>query len=914
MKIFKTLFASLYAAIPLMGIYAALIAIATFIENDYGTNAAKALIYDAWFFNILHLWILICLIGVILRYKLLQQKKYASFILHFSFIIIIIGAGITRFFGHEGLMHIREGESTSLYTSSDNYLNLIVLDGDNKYNLHIPTNISFASSKKLDEKIIFGDKSFEIKSNSISKMNDNKGDPTSILEGSIFYNGIEYPLTLIGGSQIAKDSVIDLNGIKAIINWGPRMIELPFSIKLDDFILERYPGSMSPSSYEAKVVLLDEKNNIEMPYHIYMNHTLDYGGYRFFQAHYDEDELGTILSINNDPGKIPTYIGYFLLIVGSFWLIFAKNGRFRKLGKFLQSQSIYALALVALVSINTPLIANDTNKIDDKAIVERLTKLRENSKEHAAMFGKLQVQDYQGRIKPMDTLASEFVHKMIKKDNYKNLTNMQIVLGMIVYSNDWQNIKMIKISTPKLKEILGVSKDSDYVSFKDMFNEDGTYKLINYVEEANRKKPAERGTFDKDLLNVDERLNIAYGIFTAQFIKIFPIPEHGETWLSPIDIMTFGNNDISIKIQSMLLTYFDGFNKGVESNDWSEATKALEEIINYQKEYSAKSIYLDENKLNAEIMLNKLNLFKQLILPYILISIVMFIIVFICIFKPNDKLLKILKAFYYVSVLLLLLHLFALLLRWYVAGHAPWSNAYESMLYIAFVSATSGIVFFRKSYLAVCASLFLAGISLLVANLGFMDPQIGNLVPVLKSYWLNIHVSVITASYGFLALCFTLGIIALILMIFRRFKSDKLDSIINSITVINEMSMILGLLLLCIGNFLGGVWANESWGRYWGWDAKETWSLVSIGIYAIIIHLRFVCKENLQYIFSSASVIGFFSILMTYYGVNYYLSGLHSYAAGDPMPIPKFLYFMVTGIIAIVVGAFFTRKMQKIKL
>ena len=914
MKLLKILFASLYTAIPLMGIYAALIAIATFIENDYGTNAAKALIYNAWFFNILHLWILVCLIGAILRYKLLQQKKYASFILHLSFIIIIVGAGVTRFFGHEGMMHIREGESTSLYTSSDNYLNLIVLDGDNKYNLHIPTSISFASSKKLDEKIIFGDKSFEIKSNNITKMNDNKGDPTSILEGVILYDNKEYPLTLIGGSQNAKDSVINLNGIKAIINWGPRMIELPFSLKLDDFILERYPGSMSPSSYEAKVVLLDEKNNIEMPYHIYMNHTLDYGGYRFFQAHYDEDELGTILSINNDPGKIPTYIGYFLLIVSAFWIIFAKNGRFRKLGKFLQSQSIYALTLIVLVSLNTPLIANDKNKIDDEAIVNRLTKLQENSKEHAEQFGRLQVQDYQGRIKPMDTLASELVHKITKRDNFKNLTNMQIILGMIVYSNDWQNIKMIKISTPRLKEILGVSKDSAYVSFKDMFNEDGSYKLTNYVEEANRKKPAERGTFDKDLLNVDERLNIAYGIFTAQFVKIFPLPNHGETWLSPIDIITFSNQDVSSKIQSMLVAYFDGFSKGVEDNDWSAATKALEDIMNYQKENADKSIYLTEDKLNAEIMLNKFNLFKQLILPYILISLIMFIIVFVYIFKPNEKLKKILKVFYFISVVLLSLHLFALLLRWYVAGHAPWSNAYESMLYIAFVSAVSGIVFFRKSYLAVCASLFLAGICLLVANLGFMDPQIGTLMPVLKSYWLNIHVSVITASYGFLGLCFILGIIALVLMIFRRFKSNKLDSIINSITIINEMSMILGLLLLCVGNFLGGVWANESWGRYWGWDAKETWALVSIGIYAIILHLRFVCKENLQYIFSSASVIGFFSILMTYYGVNYYLSGLHSYAAGDPMPIPTFLYFMVAGIFAIVIGAFFTRKMQKIKI
>lgn len=911
MKFFNNLFASLYAAIPLMAIYAILIAIATFIENDFGTNAARALIYDTWFFNFLHLWLLICLLGVIWRYKLLQQKKYASFMLHFSFVIIIIGAGITRFFGHEGLMHIREGESTSSYISNDNYLNFLVVDGESKYNLHIPTSISFASSKKLDEKVIFGDKNFEIKSYSITKMNNDKADATSIMKGSIFYNGTEYPLTLIGGSQNAKDSVLDLNGIKVIINWGPRMIELPFSIKLDDFILERYPGSMSPSSYEAKVVLLDERNNIEMPYHIYMNHTLDYDGYRFFQAHYDEDELGTILSVNNDPGKLPTYIGYFLLIIGSFWVIFTKNGRFRKLSKFLQSQSIYAIALVSLIALNTPIIAEEVN---NDSIIERLTKLRENSKEHSEAFGRIQVQDYQGRIKPMDTLASELVHKITKDDGFLKLSNMQIVLGMLVYPSDWQKIKMIKISTPKLKEIIGVSKDSNYISFMDLLNEDGTYKITNYIEEANRKKPAERSTFDKDLLNVDERYNIAFGIFSGQFIKIFPMPNHGKVWLSPIDIMTFSDNDTSNAIKTMLMSYFDGFKKGVDDNNWTDALKSLDNIVNYQKTYTDKTIYLDENKLNAEILLNNINLFKQLILPYIIASILMFIVVFICIFKPSDKLIKTLRIFYYISFAILLLHLFALLLRWYVAGHAPWSNAYESMLYIAFVSAVSGIVFFRKSYLAISASLFLAGMSLMVANIGFMDPQIGNLVPVLKSYWLNIHVSVITASYGFLGLCFFLGVIALVLMIFRRFKSDKLDSTINSITVINEMSMIFGLLLLCVGNFLGGIWANESWGRYWGWDAKETWALVSIGVYAIILHLRFIFKENFQYIFSSASVVGFFSILMTYYGVNYYLSGLHSYAAGDPMPIPKFLYFMVAGIVLLILGAFFTRKMEKIKI
>lgn len=927
MKSLKLLFTSLYVAIPLMLIYAILIGIATFIENDYGTNTAKALIYNTWFFNLIHFWTLICLIGVIIRYKLIQQKKYASLTLHVSFIIIIVGAGITRFFGEEGIMHIREGESSSFFTSSENYINLLVVDSSKKYNLYIPANINYASSKKLNEKVVFGEKTLSIKSNNIDKMNNVKSDGTSILHGVVVYENKEYPLTLVGGSQNNKDSLVTLDdGVKVIINWGPRMINLPFEITLNDFILERYPGSMSPSSYESKITLVDDEKNINIPFEIYMNHTLDYRGFRFFQSSYDEDEKGTILSVNNDPGKIPTYFGYFLLIVGSIWVVFTKQGRFRKLGRFLKSQTIYSIVFLTLFLTFTPLYSNDLDSnneiskaknLDNDANADTLKNIElliKNSKEQAELFGKLQIQDYGGRVKPLDTLAAELVHKMTKKDNFLGLNNTQIILGMILYANEWRNIKIIKISTPQLRKIIGVGENENYISFRDLFKEDGEYKLTNYIEDANRKKPSDRGVFDKDLLSVDERVNIAYGIFTAQFLKMFPIPNNGAMWLSPIDIMTFSADKVSLNVQTMLTNYFTGFDKGLATNDWEDATKALDEIKNYQKEYSDPSIYLSDSKIKAEILLNNTNLFKKLILPYIFVGLIMFVLVTICIFKNNMKLIKILKFLYFVSAFILILHFAALILRWYVSGHAPWSNAYESMLYIAFTAGIVGIVFFRKSYLAVSTSTFLAGISLFVANLGFMDPQIGNLVPVLKSYWLNIHVSVITASYGFFGLCFLLGIITLMLMIMRNPKFTKIDSTINSITIINEMAMILGLLLLCIGNFLGGVWANESWGRYWGWDSKETWSLVSILVYAIILHLRFVFNKNLQYILAVTSVIGFFSILMTYFGVNYYLSGLHSYAAGDPIPIPAFLYFMVIAVILLIIFAAFKKNMEKIKL
>ena len=225
------------------------------------------------------------------------------------------------------------------------------------------------------------------------------------------------------------------------------------------------------------------------------------------------------------------------------------------------------------------------------------------------------------------------------------------------------------------------------------------------------------------------------------------------------------------------------------------------------------------------------------------------------------------------------------------------------MIYIAWAAGISGVVFFRKSYLAQSMASFLAGISLFVAHLGFMDPQIGNLVPVLKSYWLNIHVSIITASYGFLGLCFMLGALTLLLFIFRSQKYPELDRTILTLHTINEMAMILGLAMLTIGNFLGGVWANESWGRYWGWDPKETWALISIVVYIIVLHARFIPKGNNPYVFASLSVIAFYSILMTYFGVNFYLSGLHSYAAGDPLPIPVFLYYFVAATILLIVFA-----------
>jgi cytochrome c-type biogenesis protein CcsB len=252
-------------------------------------------------------------------------------------------------------------------------------------------------------------------------------------------------------------------------------------------------------------------------------------------------------------------------------------------------------------------------------------------------------------------------------------------------------------------------------------------------------------------------------------------------------------------------------------------------------------------------------------------------------------------------------------MRWYIAGHSPMSNGYESMIFISWVTLLAGFIFSRKSAFALSATAVLAGMTLMVAHLSFMDPEITNLVPVLKSYWLTLHVSVITGSYGFLGLGAILGIITMILLTLTNSKNkDRISNTIDELTVINFRTITLGLYFLTIGTFLGAVWANESWGRYWGWDPKETWSLITVVIYALVTHSRMIPGMKDIYTFNLLSLFAFSSVLMTYFGVNYYLSGLHSYASGDPVPIPAFVYIAVSLLIALALVAYFKyNKLQK---
>jgi cytochrome c-type biogenesis protein CcsB len=251
-----------------------------------------------------------------------------------------------------------------------------------------------------------------------------------------------------------------------------------------------------------------------------------------------------------------------------------------------------------------------------------------------------------------------------------------------------------------------------------------------------------------------------------------------------------------------------------------------------------------------------------------------------------------------------LLYTTGLMIRWYISGHAPWSNGYETMIYVGWATSLSGFIFVRRSPITLAVTTILAAIILFVAGMSWMNPEITNLVPVLKSYWLVVHVAIITASYGFLAMGALLGMLNLVLMVLRNKKNEtNIRFTILEVSYIIEMALIIGVMLLTIGSFLGGVWANESWGRYWGWDPKETWALVTVLIYAFILHLRKIPGLKSIFALSSLALVGLSTVLMTFFGVNYYLSGMHSYGQGDPPPIPNGLYVAIVLIVALIIAA-----------
>ena len=1011
--------------------FSAAMGIGTFIESMHGTDAARILVYNAFWFEIMMILFLINFIFNIKRYNLLSRPKFGILLMHLSWILIIIGAGVTRYIGHEGVMPIREGNTSNEFLSSDTWLTVLVdgeIDGNPlrrklEKKLLLSEYTSFNNSFKI--KNDFDKQKFEIEyldfienvdysvvesesgSNFIKVVEASKGDrhdhyieegqvenihgvlfslnnyvenainfiyvddelfiqssfrgtymrmidqktgdvksdeiedlqlrslynivglqfviPDGIVkgkyeivkseEGETNQNALKLRISSKNESNVEETKIVELFGGKGItdnyerirvsgldfsLKYGSNVSKLPFSIQLNDFIAEKYPGTeKSYSSFKSKVTVNDGK---DFDYDIYMNNILNHKGYRFFQASFDPDELGTILSVNKDfYGTLITYIGYILLYMGLLATMFYGRTRFKDLSKKLDKLKVnrdslkVIVFLLSITSLNSQDHRHENNELVSDSIVENYVV----SPEHSSKFGELVIQDSGGRMKPINTFSSELLRKVSKSDSYKGLNSDQDLLSILRNPLAWYSepIIYIKRGNDSIRRMLGIDENQKYAAFMDFFDRQGNYKISTNLENA--YKSSLPNQFEKDFIESDRKVNLLFSALEGDILRIFPTPNDlNDKWVSYNELkdQNFVGID-SLFVNNIFPLYLRELDNGLKTNDYSNATGMLESIKGFQLKYS-KDIIPSDNKIKAEVLYNKINVFEQLFIWYFSVGMLYFLFIVFDIFSDNSIIKRIMKyaliLFKSSIFLLFIVHTSGLIARWFISGHAPWGDAYESMIYVAWATMGVGLLFAKKSDLTVASTAFVSSMILMIAHWNWMDPSIANLVPVLDSYWLMIHVSVIVGSYGPFTLGMILGIVSLILMVFLTKNNKEIIKLkLKELTIINELSLTVGLIMLTIGNFLGGMWANESWGRYWGWDPKETWALISILIYAFVLHMRLIPKLRGNWLFNLMSIIAFASIMMTYFGVNFYLVGLHSYASGDKVITPNFVYWSI---------------------
>ncbi len=1095
-KIQDILISTRTMAVLLLG-YAFAMAYATFLENDYGTPTAKALIYEAWWFELIMLLLILNFIGNIGRYRLWRREKWPVLVFHLAFVLIFIGGAITRYISFEGMMHIREGETTNEIVTDKNFLKIQIEEKGDVLNYQDIPYLMSPLHKDLEATYDFRGKQVKVvakeyvqrkKDSLVADPNGAEylhlvstgqtgrqnifikpGETKSINGTLVTFNraidgAVEFkneggqlfiktpvdanymtmatqatgttkkdefqPLALrslysinelklvvpeglrkgrllsIEGDRKKDQNVPDMltvelqgpktkqlvdlsvekgnpnaykqvtmDGLNIMVGFGPKIYNTPFSLKLDDFVMETYPGSSSPSAYESHIKIIDEGK--QTPFKIYMNHVLNHKGYRFFQSSFDPDRMGTVLSVNHDFwGTLISYIGYTFLFGGMFFMFFWKGTHFWKLNKMLKDVNKKKTAAVLLLLLSFGLNAQkiethgNTDGSREHMHVEGeghnhapapetaqpqgpkpFTKMKvvtadeiiarnKISELHADKFGYLLVQNFEGRIVPINTQALDVLRKLYKKDEFKgtdgkSLTADQWFLSVNIDTPSWTMVPMIKVGTKGGDELKNKTKaDEDgYTSLMNLFPADANGNLKYILESdyntAFRKKPSEQTNYDKEVIAVNERVQIFNEFFSGQFMRIVPVKnDANHTWHSWLD----QKMEPDMESQKVMGPYFAEVLKAQQTGNWSTADAELEKLSEYQQKWG-KAVVPSKSKVDIEVFMNKLNINFKLLIFYTLIGGLLLVLGFVELFKPKKVLNKAIRVIISIAVIGYVFHFLGLVARWYISGHAPWSNGYEAIIFISWVGITAGLMFYfgfgqssvvqlPNRTLATTLKFFgkshsnalipAAGFMVAVIMMGFahggsaLEPQITPLVPVLKSYWLIVHVAIITSSYGFFALSMIIAVISLIFYIISQKETYKIhhDTTLKELAIVSEMSLTIGLFALTVGNFLGGIWANESWGRYWSWDPKETWAFISIMVYAFVLHMRLVPGLRSRWAFHVAAMFAFCSMVMTYFGVNYYLSGLHSYAAGDPVPVPAWVYIGLGTMLALAIASY----------
>ncbi|MEG1037450.1 MAG: cytochrome c biogenesis protein CcsA [Mucinivorans sp.] len=657
-----------------------------------------------------------------------------------------------------------------------------------------------------------------------------------ILAGAMvtFLTGVEGMVHIRQGEQTTK--VSDMTGRTVVA-------ELPFAVHLDKFTIARYGHSGSPSSFVSRVTIEGESHEISM------NNVLYHGAWRFYQTSFDKDEKGTFLTASRDvAGVAITYTGYIMLCLGLILSLAARGSRFRRLAASLG---------VVVAGMCTAFGAEN---------------------EVVAKFERLLVQEPSGRVVSVGSYAEDVVRKVMREKTYNGMSASEMLLGITTNPAYWAQQKIVRDTT------------GGHIAFADLIGPKGEYLLSGRVEAIYRLAPRARTKADKEVLKLDERINILDNLFSGRMLALFPRQGTARWYSSGEDLSDFASWPKDSLLASKI---FPWFSTELVAGNGDRAVEILDMIEIFQK---AKSDQVNATKIEAELLYNKLDAFKWSGFSFMTLGLLLSIILILTTVGGSRSLRIVFWSLVALAGAVFLFQSFALGLRWYISGRAPWTNAYESMVYVSWAAAVAGFTFLRKSKITFALAIFLAGVLLFVSTLNWMDPQITPLAPVLDSYWLIIHVAVITASYAFFAIGFLLGVAAMIVLATKQTETKRQK--IKELTTINQLSLNVGLVLMTIGTFLGAVWANESWGRYWGWDPKETWALVTVVVYAFVTHSYMIRRLARPYFTALLSIVALLTVLMTFFGVNYYLSGMHSYGS-DSAPEALWLIYYIYGALAL---------------
>lgn len=614
----------------------------------------------------------------------------------------------------------------------------------------------------------------------------------------------------------------------------------PHAIMLKRFEVEYYPGTSTPANYKS-ILTVNHNDTIA----VWMNHVGRWQGYRLYQMGCDTRLSTTILQVTHDPWGIGvTYTAYVLLFVALIWWLVAPNGSYRRL---LRHRLLKHGAMILLMGM-APLWGRAASTALPRTVPRAV----------ADSMGRLYILDGD-RIAPLQTMARNFTLKLYGKPTYRGMTCEQVLAGWLFYFDDWRNEPMIRIKDITVQRLLGVEKQ--YVSMADFADEHNTYRLDEPLGQLrNRGNAAEA----KGLAEADEKYNLGIGVAIGSALRMFPLNWQGQIlWFEPNSRnLPEGLPDDQWTFMRHGFTYLDEL---VARQDWQEAVHFLGKLRKYQHQQAAKAVQSDI-QFEAELSYNWLSDY----LRYIAMTLATLGLIAIIVVLRGHTSPRIRHTFSALAAMTGVLLSVVIALRWTASGHVPLSNGFETMQFMSWGVLVTALALNRRMPLLMPVGILTAGLSLMVAVFGESNPALSPLMPVLQSPLLSVHVVLVMLAYSLLAMTFVCGIMG----IFACRQPQQCARL-------QVMSMVLhypAVVLLAMGIFVGAVWANVSWGTYWSWDPKETWALITLIIYSMPLHkqsLRHLTRPITYHIYMT---VAFASVLATYFGVNYLLGGLHSYA------------------------------------